>query len=129
LEQKSEPPLVLVVDDVHWYRRALAQALTRETGVRVLQAENGLEALDLITKHAADLKLVVADERYPTGMSGTMLLDEVGRRWPKIRRCLLSAYTTGEMVAGSPFPVVDKAIDWWALTNLLENMAYERDDP
>lgn len=45
------------------------------------------------------------------GMWGSELLDYVGRRWPHIKRVLLSAFTTGEMVAESPYLVLDKALD------------------
>jgi hypothetical protein len=42
---------------------------------------------------------------------------------------LLSAFTTGEQVASSPYPVLDKALSWWQITDAIERLAFKRDSP
>lgn len=106
--------VILIADDVGWYRQALRQALRRECGLESLEAEDALHALRVLERHP-EIALVVADERYESGPSGEMLLETVGRRWPGKARLLLSAYTTGAMVAlGAErgYEVLDKQLDW-----------------
>lgn len=120
--------LVLLVEDERWYRAELARALRRESGLASIEAADGLHALELL-RSRSDIRVVVADERMKVGPTGTMLLEEVGRRWPRVRRMLLSGYTTGDMVADAPYPVIDKAVGWWVILGAIETLAYERDEP
>jgi len=45
------------------------------------------------------------------GLDGVALLAEVGRRWPAVRRLLVSGHSTGELVAVAEYDVVHKLID------------------
>lgn len=70
--------LVLVVDDEPDVRRVMAAVLST-AGYRVLQAGSGAEALDLVTRHADELRLVVLDQAMP-GQSGKSVLRELRAR-------------------------------------------------
>jgi DNA-binding NtrC family response regulator len=105
---------VLVLEDTRSYRRALQQALSRECDLRVLEADDGLHALRLLEQHP-EIVAVVADDRLPVGPPGMAVLETIGRRWPGKGRLLLSAWTTGAMVAAGAeagYDVLDKSIDW-----------------
>ena len=73
---KSLP--VLVVDDDHSVRLALADLLTR-WGVRFDLAEDGGQAL-LLAEGGARYGLVLADYRLPGGLNGLALIDAVASR-------------------------------------------------
>src|SRR3712207_4067315 len=70
-----EDAMILLVEDDPTLRSTLAFNLTRE-GYRVLTAENGLVALDLVAKHGADLSLIILDVMLPE-MSGLQVLRQV----------------------------------------------------
>jgi CheY-like chemotaxis protein len=80
---------VLVVDDEPAIRE-LAGLFFEDLGARVLTAEDGLTALDLLAVEPIDL--LFTDVRMP-GMDGIDLAQEAARRWPRLRIVLTSAYT------------------------------------
>lgn len=116
-------PVVLLVDDLLQYRGVLARVLRVDRGLEVLECSSGLAALTILSSCSVDL--VVADECMPQ-MTGSTLLHVVGQRWPKTRRLLVSAYTTGELVAGSPYRVIDKALAGWLVTDTIDELARQR---
>ena len=121
----NEKPVVLFADDTVWYRRELARHLTRECGLRVLHADHALEALRTLERRP-DVSIVVADEKYPHGPSGSMLLEAVGNRWPHMKRILLSAYTTGEMISDGVergYDVRDKSLSMGEIAEIVCAMA------
>jgi DNA-binding response OmpR family regulator len=67
--------MILLVEDDPTLRGTLAFNLTRE-GYRVLTADNGLTALDLVAEHGADLSLIILDVMLPE-MSGLQVLRHV----------------------------------------------------
>ena len=66
-----DPVTIMVVDDMALNRSYIADAL-RHTGIRLVQARNGSEALQLVDKH--DVKLIIADIRMPV-MDGFDMLE------------------------------------------------------
>ncbi|MEO6345165.1 MAG: response regulator [Candidatus Limnocylindria bacterium] len=60
----KQPSIALVVDDSRVNRLVLARQLTG-LGVEVLEAENGLDALDLLRAQAADIDVVLLDVMMP----------------------------------------------------------------
>jgi DNA-binding response OmpR family regulator len=70
-----EDAMILLVEDDPTLRSTLAFNLTRE-GYRVLTADNGLTALDLVSQHGADLSLIILDVMLPE-MSGLQVLRHV----------------------------------------------------
>ena len=69
---------VLVVDDEESVRGVLRQALT-DAGHHVLAAENGQQALDVLSR--SDIEVMLLDIRMP-GLSGRDVLSEVQVRSP-----------------------------------------------
>jgi CheY-like chemotaxis protein len=115
-----ESPTVLLVDDNAEYRRLLARVLRIDHGIEAFELSSALAALTFL--EAEPVTLVVADLRMP-GLDGRGLLDVVGKRWPGIRRMLLSAFTTGEMVAGAGYPVIDKGLSGWLICERIADLA------
>lgn len=113
-------PLVLVVDDIDEYRRHLARMVRLDLGFEVIEASSGHEAIRLCEQRVPDL--VISDERMPF-MNGAELLAEIGRRWPETRRILLSAYTTGDMVVGLGYAVLDKTLSHWVIRDEIRRYA------
>lgn len=82
------PPTLLLVDDEANILSSLRR-LFRPQGYRVLTAESGDEALELLAAEPVDL--ILSDMRMP-GMSGAQLLTTSCERWPDTVRILLTGY-------------------------------------
>ncbi len=90
-----------------------------------MEATNGLQALracEQCQQLGRLPDLVVSDQRMP-GMEGVALLREIERRWPSIRRILLSGYTTGEMVVELGYAVLDKQLPAWQIKDEIDRYA------
>lgn len=74
---QSEKPSVLIVDDSEMNRIILNEMLKDE--YRVLEADNGRTALDLVDRYGDELSLVLPDIIMP-GMNGFEVLGELSRR-------------------------------------------------
>ena len=81
---------VLIVDDEANMRRVLA-ALLKRHGLQVLQASNGVEALEQVKDHSVDA--ILSDLKMPQ-VNGLELLAEVRRCRPEIPVVLLTAHGT-----------------------------------
>ncbi|HEX2189945.1 MAG TPA: response regulator [Longimicrobiaceae bacterium] len=81
-------PTILVVDDEPEMRDVCRAALASE-GYRVLQASDGVEALELLERHGSEIVLVVSDVVMPR-MGGRELLWELSRRRPGLPVLLAS---------------------------------------
>ena len=79
---------LLLVDDEPSVLSSLRR-LFRGSGYRVLQAQSGDEALQLLKLEPVDL--VISDMRMPE-MDGAQLLDQVRQRHPTVTRILLTGY-------------------------------------
>ncbi|MFG6467896.1 HD domain-containing phosphohydrolase [Roseateles sp. BYS87W] len=84
----APPATLLFVDDEPAILSALRRLL-RPLGHRVLLAESGAEALEILEKEPVDL--VMSDMRMPQ-MDGAQLLQIVRQRWPDAMRLLLTGY-------------------------------------
>lgn len=83
---------VLIVDDERPFLLSLAAGLkTYSSDFRVLTAENGKEALEILESMSIDL--VVTDLRMPE-MDGIGLLTSMGRNFPAVPAIVVSAYGT-----------------------------------
>jgi CheY-like chemotaxis protein len=72
---------VLVVDDQHYARRVAYRVLS-EVGYRVLEAEDGNEALEALFAPKASVDLVMIDVVMPR-MDGVELAEQIRERWPE----------------------------------------------
>ena len=82
-------PLILLVDDEPGVLSSLRRLL-RPTGYRVITAEGGAAALDMLSVYPVDL--VISDMRMP-GMNGAEFLARARERYPDIMRILLTGYS------------------------------------
>jgi CheY-like chemotaxis protein len=80
---------ILFVDDETQVLAALVRLFRKCPDLHIYVALDGLDALRKLALNQVDL--VVTDFRMP-GMNGAELLDEVSRRYPRIRGAILSAY-------------------------------------
>ncbi|TWX72019.1 PAS domain S-box protein [Colwellia demingiae] len=79
---------ILVVDDEPQLR-TLAQTILMEKGYRVLTAENGIEALDVLEKNAIDL--LFSDIIMPK-MNGYLLVEKAQKLYPTLKILLASGF-------------------------------------
>ncbi len=84
---------VLVVDDVDLLRD-FAQGFLEMSGLTVLTAAGGQQALDLLNE-SEPVDLVFTDFNMP-GMTGVELIERVAERWPKTKFILASGYLDNE---------------------------------
>jgi signal transduction histidine kinase/response regulator RpfG family c-di-GMP phosphodiesterase len=82
-------PKLLVVDDEPDNLDLLYRTFYRE--FKVLRAENGYEALEILSTQP-DVAVIVSDQRMP-GMSGTEFLSQTAAKYPNIIRIILTGYT------------------------------------
>jgi two-component system probable response regulator PhcQ len=86
------PATVLLVDDEPQVLDALKRALRREPFL-CLTATSGAAAQELLASHPIDV--VISDEQMP-GMSGSVLLSLVRKKFPQAIRIILSGQATLE---------------------------------
>jgi DNA-binding NtrC family response regulator len=90
------PPSILVTDDEPDIRNLVLQVLrlpsTKMGPLRVLTASCAEEALAIMESDAVDV--ILSDYRMP-GKNGAQLLAEVRKRWPSVRRILMTGYDEG----------------------------------
>ncbi|GAP94772.1 response regulator [Leptolyngbya sp. NIES-2104] len=107
---------LLVVDDEPDNLDLLYRTFYRE--FKVLRAENGPSALDILAKEG-DVAVIISDQRMPM-MSGTEFLSLTASKYPDIIRIILTGYTDVEDLveainAGKVFKYVTKP---WSDTEL-----------
>ncbi|MEH7107557.1 MULTISPECIES: response regulator [Bacillaceae] len=96
---------ILIVDDQFGIRILLNEVFHKE-GYTTFQAANGVQALDIVNKHAPDL--VLLDMKIP-GMDGIEILKRMKVIDPDIRVIIMTAY--GEL------DMIQEAKDLGALTH------------
>ncbi len=93
LAAAGQGEVVLVVDDEESVR-ALARSVLERLGYRVLQAADGLEALNLVRDLRGAVDLVILDQTMPR-LSGLETLRELRRQAPELPVILTSGYEPG----------------------------------
>ena len=114
-------PQVLLVDDEEGLRRLASRALTA-AGFAVLIAADGQEALDLYSKHAADIRLIVTDVRMPRldGIGLHRRLREQGVRVPFL---FMSGDAGQELAAGEGPGLIAEVLEKpWTLAELVSRV-------
>lgn len=91
---------VLLVEDEAAVRMGGVRAL-QSRGYTVLEAENGLEALDVIAEHNGAIDLVVSDVVMPE-MDGPTLLGEMRAKYPDIKFVFVSGYAKDAFAKNLP---------------------------
>jgi adenylate cyclase len=96
---------LMVVDDEEGVRRSLKKVLERD-GYRIILAQNGEEALEIVRSDGRDIETVISDFRMP-GIDGLETLIAIGRMNAEITRIMLTGYAT----MGSAIDAVNAGID------------------
>ncbi len=97
LEEKT----VLVVEDDPQVRATTACTLSK-LGCRVIDAEDGPSAQEILDARGDTIDLVLSDVIMPAGMSGFDLAEVVGRKHPRIKMLLTSGYPDKDINQCSP---------------------------
>ena len=127
-----EPKMILFVEDESLSRRAFAQIL-RAKGYQVAEAQNGVEALEILTtgtevltKKAFDL--VITDLVLP-GLHGVNLIHQIRARWPKMPIIVISGYlseTPRKVILEGFAEFIQKPIDPAALIAAVRRLLPEK---
>jgi CheY-like chemotaxis protein len=89
---------ILLVEDEEMLR-SMAAAMIEHLGYSVLEAKDGIEALDLFCQRRDEISLVISDLTMP-GMDGWETLTAVRRLAPDIPVILASGYDKAHVMAG-----------------------------
>jgi len=95
---------ILIVEDDSGVRGMIRRALVT-AGCRILEAENGSEALDLLERYGAAVDLVLTDVVMPV-MGGASLARQIERLYPGTKILFMSGYPGG---AATPEVASDNA--------------------
>jgi CheY-like chemotaxis protein len=83
---------ILVVEDEPFIRMSAVASL-EDAGFWVLEAHNGLDALDILSRHP-EVTIMVTDVRMPGPMDGLALVARVQLDHPAIRSIVVSGSAT-----------------------------------
>jgi len=112
---------VLIVDDEADLLLGLKRALGMELDCRLLTAENGAQALEILEKNPVDV--ILADIQMPE-MDGFALLQEVKSRDPAVTVIMMTAYGTiekaVEAIKNGAYDFIQKPMDEERLIHLLK---------
>jgi len=105
---------ILLVEDEDGLRALNARGLASR-GYTVLQAANGVEAIQVLEEHDGELDLVVSDVVMPE-MDGPTLLKELRRRKPELKIIFVSGYAEDAFEKNLPereqFAFLPKPFTW-----------------
>lgn len=89
---------ILFVDDEEKTRKYFRR-LYGET-FRILEAADGVEALSVFRAHAAEIGIIVTDQRMPNE-TGVGFLSKIAEQWPDVVKILSTAYSDLDAAIGS----------------------------
>jgi len=91
--KKHGPGTILVAEDEPSLRKLTCNTL-RESGYKVLEAEDGARAIETAAQYYEDIQLLLTDV-VMRGMNGRELADKISAERPKIKVLYMSGYTDG----------------------------------
>ena len=95
-EQARGSETILLVEDEEAVRGLTSRILEKQ-GYRVIAAQHGREAMDIATKEAGHIDLVLTDIVMP-GMNGRGLVERLAGIRPRIKSLYMSGYTDDDIV-------------------------------
>jgi len=90
---------ILVVEDEEATRAVVSRLLAAQ-GHEVIEAEQGQRALEILSRRASSIDLVLSDVMMP-GMSGPELAERIEARWMGLPVALMSGYAEQTVIARS----------------------------
>ena len=120
---------ILLVEDDQQVREATSATLI-DLGCKVIEAEDGSSALDILSQRSSDVDLVLSDVVMPNGMSGIDLAKQIAVDHPHIKILLTSGYpdriaSQGEIKAMG-IELLSKPFRRTQLAAAIENSASDR---
>jgi PAS domain S-box-containing protein len=95
-EQARGSETILLVEDEEAVRGLTSRILEKQ-GYRVIPAQHGREAMDIATREAGHIDLVLTDIVMP-GMNGRGLVERLAGIRPRIKSLYMSGYTDDDIV-------------------------------
>ena len=87
---------VLIAEDDPKVRGFTKEAL-ESFGYKVIEASNGIEALNSLKKNSKEINLLISDVIMPE-MGGQELVEEVKQNYPDLKVILVSGYTDSQII-------------------------------
>lgn len=116
--------VVLIVEDEPLIMMLLSDYLSGE-GYRVLQAENGEQAFEILATRP-HLDLMITDYRLPGGISGVMIAEPAVKLRPDLKVIFISGYPAEIVDSGSPItlkaPILAKPFTMETLHAQIEHL-------
>lgn len=116
--------VVLIVEDEPLIMMLLSDYLSGE-GYRVLQAENGEQAFEILATRP-HLDLMITDYRLPGGISGVMIAEPAVKLRPDLKVIFISGYPAEIAESGSPIatraPILAKPFTMESLHTQIEKL-------
>jgi len=82
---------ILLVEDEESLR-TLTRSILEQSGYTVLEACNGMEAVDIARENSGPIHLLLTDMVMP-GMNGRVVAEKIGQLYPGIKVVYMSGYT------------------------------------
>jgi PAS domain S-box-containing protein len=113
---------ILLVEDERPVRSTVRRLLERH-GYQVLEAANGLDALELVTSRGGEINLVLSDMVMP-GMGGIELAGRLRAIAPKLPVLLMTGYTEEAISRAGERPLDEHIIEKpFTLTTMLQKVS------
>jgi DNA-binding NtrC family response regulator len=116
--------VVLIVEDDPSILMVLSAYLSGE-GYRVLQAENGEQAFEILASKP-HLDMMITDFRLPGGISGVQIAEPAVKLRPELKVIFISGYAQEIRETDSPItrkaPILEKPFDLDRLQELMQDM-------
>ena len=116
--------VVLIVEDEPVILMLLADYLSG-LGYRVLQAENGEQAFEILASKP-HLDVMITDYRLPGGITGVMIAEPAVKLRPDLKVIFISGYPTEILESGSPIakiaPILAKPFDLNSLQEQIQEL-------
>jgi len=116
--------VVLVVEDEPVILMVLTDYLSGQ-GYRVLQAENGEQAFEILASKP-HLDMLITDYRLPGGISGVQIAEPAVKLRPDLKVIFISGYAREIRETGSPItlkaPILEKPFDLDVLQDIMQDM-------
>jgi two-component system cell cycle sensor histidine kinase/response regulator CckA len=103
----SRPPITLLIAEDNDSVRRLVCTVLSEAGFQMLQARDGLEALNVAELYAGRISLLLSDVRMPR-LGGVELAEKIQAKWPRVIVILMSANATDLVITNPGWRFVQK---------------------
>ena len=120
-EKINSPKKILVVDDYLPTRSLIVESLSQSSQYKIMEAENGQEALRLFDE--SDFDLVISDIMMP-GMSGMDLLHKVREKNPNVAVIMITGNPTTDLTVSA---IKKGAVDFLTKPFDIDDLIYKVD--